>query len=160
MPGTDLGRWFAEAKSEGWSDIASLVEAARTVHGEIAGFWWCAACDRPIVDPAIGTDATDESVAVILEGGDTLCCECYDGAIAARKKIVMHCVDDGVYDEDRSALTDDENKLACFLDRAEDAINRQRRDLINSYPRSERRQLHRYADADAAERLRQGKTAE
>lgn len=150
-------QWFIDADADGWECLDVFADEAMEVHGELHGFCYCTHCDAPLVDASISIGCERE--AIHLCGDITLCAECYEAAKEARKKIVI--VDDGDCEhEDDSALSDSERELAGYLDRAEQALNRIQRGLIGSYPRDERRQLHRYQDAIEADRSRAGKAVE
>jgi hypothetical protein len=161
---TELGRWFKAAKEHGWNGLDEIYRYAVHVHGPIdvanpCGFWYCAFCNQPVIDPAILNG--DDGTAVLLTdasgiGATILCHVCYDAANEARAKIKV-CDDDECIYEDDSALTDDERQLASLLDDADAGIARQSRDLIRGYPRNECGQLHRYQDDIDAARRRAGK---
>lgn len=157
--------WFRDAAREGWEGLDDIADAAMKVHGELSGLWRCDACDGCCLDVAVsaGCDVSEEAEAVLLVGDTILCHNCHEEAVEARKKIIVHTVRDGdhtAYEEDESRLTEEEQSLAAYLDRAESAANRQERELISGYPRDERAQLHRYADSNATDRFLSGKTVE
>lgn len=153
--------WFHDAVREGWGGLDDVAEAAMEVHGEIRGFLRCRHCNTVILDCAvaaqIGCSGT-ESEAVGLVGDTILCRECFDKAIKARRKIVIEDDGEGGERDDDSTLTEEEAALASLLEKAIDANCRADRELIGSYPRDERRQLHRYQDDIDADRQRSGKT--
>lgn len=162
-------KWYLAAKAEGWDGLRDILRAAKRVNGELSGLWHCEHCGMPTLDVCVGSEAdcSDASIAEVLSGDIVLCRECYDEAVAARKKIivseeVMDIDEDGEEitetQEDESALTDDERMLACYLDRAEKHRNFEDHDLIRNYPRHERRQLHGYQDQIEKDRHSSGKT--
>lgn len=164
MTTSEIKEWIADAEEAGWTSIDEIVKATITVHGERGnGLSRCQCCNSPVADPCV----CDDGGCYLLtakDGIDTviLCTDCYEKAVEARAKILVHeYEEDGCEfcEEDDSALTDEERELASYLDEADEGRSRQARDLIGGYPRDERRDLHRYQDAIDRERSSRGKSA-
>jgi hypothetical protein len=131
-----------QAHEEGMIGITTIVEAGLEAGLYDAGLWICAGCGRVTIDPATGYGSETR----ILADDTILCGTCHVQAREARAKIVVSEDDEGNFEEDDSALTSRQRHLACMLDNAVEARNRQDRELIRMYPRYERAQLHRYQD--------------
>lgn len=153
------------AEAEGWGDVVEYLRVGFEAGLGDGGLWQCDHCLMPTEDPA-HPHATEGCICLADAsgtGGVVLCHDCHAAAAGARKKIVVTEVTDD-YDnvvgteEDDSALTDDERRLAAYLDAADEGVARQSREIIGSYPRNERRQLHRYQDQIDAKRRTRGKT--
>ena len=137
-----MRRRLRSAIRGGWEDIADFVRVGYEAGLNSGGLWLCDHCCTAVADSAHPHCMEPPTE---LYGDIILCSECHTAAIAARAKIITISDDDGD-EEDRSALVDDEDVLAGYLDQAVTARNRMDRDLIRGYPRDERRNLHRYQD--------------
>lgn len=168
MANSELGQWFAAAKRHGWRGLGDLYESARRVHGEVdidcissSGFWYCDNCSVPLIDVCVYDDVDGNPVCLYSRDGlgtVYLCQECHEAAVEARAKIVVGTDDEaGGTWEDDSALTDEERRLAGYLDAADAGESRICREIIRSYPRDEQMQLRRYQDRIDADRRRAGK---
>ncbi len=168
-------RLLIDAADAGWTGLNDLAADAIQMDLGHLGLSRCEHCDRVVANGSL-SDCDDETEWLTDQDGIgcfALCGECYEAARAARKKIVVvdepeeTDIDDdgnefvcggGVSFEDTSALTEEEEELARYLDWSDAGHARQSRDIIHGYPRDERRTLHRYQDQIDAERSRAGKS--
>ena len=159
------------ADAAGWGDVYEYLRIGYSIGLNGGGLWQCEHCHQPIEDPAhpdseVGCHILDDESGC---GNTILCDECYEAAVAARKKIVVTEIREcDISDsdeqtvigtkEDDSALTADEKTLAAYLDAHQTGISRNARSHIAGYPRGERWQLHRYQDQIDADAAKRGKT--
>lgn len=149
----------------GWGDIYEYLRIGYERGLSSGGLWRCEHCGEPVEDPAhpdheVGCHILDDGSGC---GDIILCDECYEAAVAARKKIVVETFEDAdsgleITEQDDSALTDDEKALAAYIEDNQSGNARNARSLIAGYPRNERRQLHRYQDQIDADAAKRGKT--
>lgn len=160
----DLFTLAAAADQDGWGNIYEYLRAGFEAGLDHGGLWLCDHCGSPVEDPS-HPDA-EEGCHILDDGtgcGDTILCdECHCEAVAARAKIKIEKFEDvdtgdQITEEDDSALTDDEKVMAAYLDTHDAGTARHARSFISMYPRSERRDLHRYQDQIDAERSARGK---
>jgi hypothetical protein len=170
----DAAQLLIDAAASGWTGLEDVATEAVNLDLGRCGLSRCEHCGRVVADAALG-DYDDETAWYTDSDGIglfALCGECDEKAHAARKKIVVVDepeeteIDDGnefvcgggISSEDTSALSDEEEELAGYLDRRDAGHARQSREIIHGYPRDERRDLHRYQDQIDAERSRAGKS--